>query len=106
MDFFFALLFVFGLAFTVHHVDGAGAEPDSIEAPTVEQPAPCPPKMREPRIRDLTVAFEKRVYLLPSGETCRPRSPAPTRVDTSARSDAHDVGTTLPPGLRDAYSDN
>lgn len=103
MDFFFALLFVFGLAFTVHHVDGAEVEP---EAPTVEQPAPCPQKMTEPMIRDLTVAFAKRVYLLPSGETCRPRSPVTKRVDTSTRPDAHDVGTALPPELRDAHSDN
>ena len=86
MDPFFAFLLILGVALTAHHAGGDSA-PDSVEAPTIEQLAPCPPTMAEPLVRDLTVGFERRVYLLPSGRTCRPRSLAGIQGGTSSLSD-------------------
>ena len=86
MDPFFAFLLILGVALTAHHaVDDTG--PDPVEVPPIEQAAPCPPTMAEPLMRDLTVAFERRVYLLPSGKTCRPRSFADMQGGTSSLSD-------------------
>jgi hypothetical protein len=85
MDPFFAFLLILGVALTAHHA-GDDSGPDSVEAPTIEQPAPCPPTMAEPRMRDLTVAFERRVYLLPSGKTCQLQSFADIQGDTSSPS--------------------
>lgn len=86
MDPFFAFLLILGIALTAHHT-GDDTGPDSVEAPTIEQPAPCPKTMAEPLMRDLTVAFEKRIYLLPSGKTCRPLSFADMQGGTSSLSD-------------------
>lgn len=86
MDPFFALLLILGVALTAHHT-GVDSGPDSVEAATIEQLAPCPPTMAEPLMRDLTVTFERRVYLLPSGKTCRSRSFADMRGGTSSLSD-------------------
>lgn len=69
-----AFLLIWGVAFTAHHAGSGSPDPGAIEAQDLEQSAPCPPKLAEPRVRDLTVPFERRVYLLPSGKTCRPRS--------------------------------
>lgn len=86
MEPFFAFFLILGVALTTHYA-GDDSGPDSVEAPTIEQLAPCPPTMAEPRMRDLTVAFERRVYLLPSGKTCRPRSFADLQGGTSSLSD-------------------
>lgn len=88
MGIFFALILIVGIAVTAHHSD-------TNETPTIEQPAPCPPKMAEPRMRDLTVAFEKRIYLLPSGKTCGPRALAAPQIDTtSEQRTLHDLHAT------------
>lgn len=86
MDPFFAFLLILGVALTAHHA-GDDSGPYSVDAPTIEQPAPCPPTMVEPLMRDLTVAFERRVYLLPSGKTCRPRSFADIQGGANSLSD-------------------
>lgn len=83
MDPFLAFLLILGVALTAHHA-GDDLALDSVEAPTIEQPAPCPQTMAEPLMRDLTVAFERRIYLLPSGKTCRPRSFADMQGGTSS----------------------
>lgn len=85
MDPFLPFLLILGVALTTDHA-GDDSGPDSVEPPTIEQPAPCPPTMAEPRMRDLTVAFERRVYLLPTGRTCRPRSFADMQGGTSSLS--------------------
>ena len=69
-----AFLLILGVAFTAHHAGSGGTDTGDIKAQDFEQSTPCPPKLAEPRVRNLTVPFERRVYLLPSGKTCRPRS--------------------------------
>lgn len=67
-------IFVVVVAIASSAHDGAAAEPDPpIPKPVLEESSEsCPTPMAEPRIRNLTVPFEDRVYLLPTGETCRP----------------------------------
>lgn len=87
MDPFFAFLLILGVALGAQHASGEDIGPGPVEVSTIEQPAPCPPMMVEPLMRDLTVAFERRVYLLPSGTTCRPRSFADLQGGTNSMSD-------------------
>ena len=86
----FAFLLILGVAFTAHHAGSGSTDTGAIEAQKLEQSAPCPQKLAEPRVRDLTVPFERRVYLLPSGKTCRPRSfaAAPGGVTPPSRAPA------------------
>ncbi|MDZ7840855.1 MAG: hypothetical protein U5R46_08565 [Gammaproteobacteria bacterium] len=69
-------IFVVVVAIATSAHDGTAAEPDPpVPTPVLEQPSEsCPTSMAEPRVRNLTVPFDDRVYLLPSGETCRPAS--------------------------------
>lgn len=106
MDPFFAFLLILGVALTAHHA-GDDSGPDSVEAPTNEQPAPCPPTMAEPLVRNLTVEFESRVYLLPSGKICRSRSFADMQGGTSSLSDVRALPERHPSqDLHHALSDS
>lgn len=78
MDPLFAFLLFVAAAFTAHQAGIEEADPTFTDSPIIERRALCPPNMSEPRVRDLTVAFEERVYLLPLGGTCRPRPYADT----------------------------
>jgi hypothetical protein len=91
MEPLFAFLLILGIAFTANHGSNERIEPGPIAAPKVQTPATCPKHMKQPLVRDLTVPFEQRVYLLPSGERCRPRSFATNEVGASQWSAERDL---------------
>jgi hypothetical protein len=91
MEPFFALLLILGIALTASHSSNERTEPGPIASQEVQTPATCPEQMKQPLVRDLTVPFEQRVYLLPSGKTCRPRSFATNEVGASQSAAARNV---------------
>lgn len=103
MEPLFAFLLILGIALTANHGSNERIEPGPIAGTEVQTPATCPEHIKQPLVRDLTVPFEQRVYLLPSGETCRPRSSATNEVGTSPSSAARDMSAQhLSAGRHDA----
>lgn len=72
MEPFFAFLLFIAFASAANHDDPGTADRAQADATHKVQALPCPSDLSEPHVRDLTVPFDERVYLLPSGETCRP----------------------------------
>ncbi len=72
MEPFFAFLLIIAFASAADHDDPGTADRAQADATHEVQALPCPSDLSQPRVRDLTVPFDERAYLLPSGETCRP----------------------------------
>lgn len=105
MEPFIAFLLIVGAALAANHESNERTEPVPVINRTIATLPTCPEHMKQPLIRDLTVAFEKRVYLLPSGETCRPRPLSGNAVGTSRPPTARDIpAQRLQPKRHDAHS--
>lgn len=93
MEPLFAFLLIVAFASAAHHDDPGSADRVPADATQEVQALPCPSNPSQPRIRDLTVPFDNRMYLLPSGETCRPSIAHNAQAGSS---DGQPTGSTAP----------
>lgn len=93
MEPFFAFLLFIAFASAANHDEPGTADRAQADATHEVQALPCPSDLSQPRVRDLTVPFDERVYLLPSGETCRSSA---TRNAQAGSSDVPPRGSTAP----------
>jgi len=83
MEPLFAFLLIIAFASAADHDEPGTADRALADATHAVQALPCPSDLSQPRVRDLTVPFNERMYLLPSGETCRPSVTGNTQAGSS-----------------------
>lgn len=93
MEPFFAFLLIITFASAADHDEPGTADRAPADATHEGQALPCPSDLSQPRVRDLTVPFHERIYLLPSGKLCHPSTTVNTRAGSS---DGQPTSSTAP----------
>jgi len=83
MEPFFAFLLFMAFASATNNDEPGTADRAAADAIHEVQALPCPSDLSPPRVRDLTVPFDERVYLLPSGKLCHPSTTANAHAGTN-----------------------